>query len=78
MGMSNTSIPTNAEAVTPSDSTNVAGLALWVGGAGNISIITAGGQTVTLSGVQAGTLIPLEFSRVRSTGTTATNIVRMW
>lgn len=78
MGMSNTSIPTNASAVTPSDSADASGLALWVGGAGNISIITAGGQTVTLSGVQAGTLIPLEFSRVRSTGTTATNIVRMW
>jgi len=70
----------NAAAVTPSDSTDlgVFSRALYVGGAGNISAIMLGGQTVTFSGVPAGSLLPLRVKRVRSTDTTATNIVAIW
>ncbi len=66
-----------AEAVTPSDSTDLTNVsrALWIGGAGNISVIMANGSTVLFSGVPAGTLLPLRVSRVRSTSTTATLIV---
>lgn len=67
--------PQNAAAVTPSDSTNLTNRGiLYVGGAGALSIITAGGQTVTLPAVAAGTILPIQVSRVRVTGTTATGI----
>ena len=70
----------HAAAVTPADGTEFANVttALWVGGGGNLSVVMAGGETVTLSGVLPGTLVPLRVTRVRSTGTTATNILALW
>lgn len=70
----------NAAAVTPNDSTDLTttARALWVGGAGDVSVITAGGDTVTLEGAAAGGIIPVCVSRVRATGTTATDIVALW
>lgn len=72
-----TSPATIAETVTPSDSTDLTNVsrALWIGGAGNISVIMANGTTVLFSGIAAGTMLPLRVSRVRSTSTTATLIV---
>jgi hypothetical protein len=70
----------NAAAVTPHDSndlTNVA-RALYVGTTGNIKIITAGGDTVTLNSVPAGAIIPVRVKRVFSTGTSASNIVSIF
>jgi hypothetical protein len=69
----------DAVAVTPSDSVDLVNMsrALWVGGAGNISVIMHSGATVTFSGIAAGTLLPIRVSRVRSTGTTATNILAL-
>ncbi len=66
-------------AVTPSDSTDLSFVArgLWVGGAGDVKVTTANGDTITLSGVQAGTLIPVAVSRVFATLTTATLIVAL-
>jgi hypothetical protein len=65
--------------VTPSDSTDLTdlALALWVGGAGNISLDTPDGSTVTISGIPAGTILPLRVKRVRATSTTATLIVAL-
>lgn len=65
-----------AEAVTPSDSEDLTYVsrALWVGTEGNLSVITAGGQTVALANVNVG-WHPIRVSRIRSTGTTATDIV---
>lgn len=70
----------NAAAVTPNDSADLATVAraLWIGGAGDVSVITVGGDTVTLAGATAGSIIPARVSRVRSTGTTATSIVALW
>lgn len=72
--------PSHAAAVTPDDATDLTYTtrALWVGGAGNISVITLGGETVTITGVLAGSLIPIRVNRVRSTSTTATNILALW
>lgn len=69
----------NAAAVTPNDSTDLANdsRALYVGGAGDISIVTVGGDTVTLSSVPAGAVLSIMVRRVRATGTTATNIVSL-
>lgn len=70
----------NGASVTPSDATDLptASRSLYVGGAGNLSIITTGGDTVALTGVPAGTLLPICAARVRATGTTATGIVALW
>lgn len=70
---------TRAIAVAPSDSVNLpqSAMALWVGGAGNISLITAGGDTVLISGIVAGTYLNIQTSRVRATGTTASLIVAL-
>ena len=59
--------------VTPSDATVLSGVrGLWVGGAGNLTVTTAGGDVV-LNGVPAGTLIPVKATKVKA-ATTATNI----
>ena len=69
----------SALAVTPNDSTVLqSGIrALYVGGAGNVSVVTAGGQTVTFSGVPAGQILPIQVTRVRATGTTASLILAL-
>jgi len=54
------------------------GAALYVGGAGNVSVITIGGDTITFNGVLAGTTLPIQALQLRSSGTTATLINGMW
>ncbi len=75
---SRTTSATRAVAVTPSDSTDLeyTTRGLYIGVAGNLSVVMAGGDTVIIP-VQAG-LHPLSVSRVRATGTTATGIVAVW
>lgn len=68
------------EAVTPNDSTDLTYItrALYIGGAGDLTVDLYGGQTAILfANVPAGTVLPLMVKRVRSTGTTATSIVTM-
>lgn len=70
----------SAFALTASDSADVPNgtcRALYVGTGGNVSVIT-GGSTVTFVGVLGGTVLPVSCSRVRSTGTTASNIVALY
>lgn len=67
-----------AASVTPSDTTNQTGSGLHVGGAGAVSLVTEGGDTVTFSGLTAGTVLYVRFTQVRATGTTATLLVRLW
>lgn len=70
---------TDGVAVTPSDSTVLTTTrAVFVGGAGNLSVVTSAGTTLTLTGVTAGSLLPLRVTKVRSTSTTATNIAALW
>ena len=56
------------------------GAVLYVGGAGDIKITTAGGDVVTLTGILAGSFIPIQVTRVWSVagGTTATGILALW
>lgn len=51
--------------------------ALYVGGAGNVRVLMAGGQDVVFVGVPAGTILPVSVTRVFATNTTATNILRL-
>lgn len=52
--------------------------ALYVGGAGDVRVVTWGGDTVTITGVPAGTLLPISVKQVLSTSTTATYIQVWW
>ena len=75
-----TSPGTRAAAVTPNDSADLANVsrALYIGGSGDIKVTTSGGDTVTLVGVVAGSVIPLRVARVFATDTTASDIVALW
>ena len=79
-----------AAAVTPSDTANIPsvsgpagetvnnGCVLYVGGLGDVRVLTAGGDDVVFSALPAGTFVPVNVVRVFSTNTTATNIVALW
>lgn len=68
-------IPNDAAAVTPSDTAFVDLVGVFVGGAGNLVVTTGAGADCTFTGVGAGTILGLKIIKVKSTGTTATNIV---
>jgi hypothetical protein len=75
-----------AAAVTPSNTVNIPaitggsnnGCVLYVGGPGNLKVLTVGGDEVTFTAVPVGTFVPVQVLRVFATGTTATNIVALW
>lgn len=66
--------------VTPNDSTDLAHptRGIYVGGTGNLSVILRGGDTVTFQNLVAGIIHPIQASRIRSTGTTATGIIAVY
>lgn len=70
----------DAAGVTPDDAIDLAEVtrALYVGVAGDIALITAGGQSVVFQAVPAGSLLPLRTSRILATGTTAGGIMALW
>ncbi len=67
----------DAFAITPNDATDlaIAARAIYVGGAGNLEIVTLAGSTVQFTGLGAGTTLPCSAVRVRATNTTATGLV---
>jgi hypothetical protein len=70
-----------ASAVTTSDSVIYAQptRALYIGGAGNITVDMAdGGTSVLFVAVQGGTILPIQVTRIYSTGTTASNMVALY
>jgi hypothetical protein len=71
----NSTYPDRAANVTPSDAGNNQFKYLWVGGAGNLAVVTEGGDSVTFTGVTSNQWIWLRVNQVKATGTTATNIV---
>ncbi len=70
----------SAEAVTPSDATTFAEASIiYVGVTGDVTVEPVGsGTNITFTGVPAGSILPVRVSMVYSTGTTATNITRMY
>jgi hypothetical protein len=70
---------TGGAAVTASDSTDLGVTrALWVGGAGNLAVqFVDTATTITLTGIPAGTLLPIQVSKVMA-ATTATSIVALY
>jgi hypothetical protein len=65
-------------AMSPQSSIGNPGCSLYVGGTGNVSVITIGGDQITFNGVPAGTTLPIQVRRLRATGTTATLVNGLW
>lgn len=68
---------TNAAVITP----GAAALtwtprALYIGGAGDVTVTMLGGQSVTFAAVPAGAILPIRVTHV--TAATATSIVGVW
>ncbi|WP_105424628.1 spike base protein, RCAP_Rcc01079 family [Neorhizobium tomejilense] len=63
-------------AITPSDSADLPETtrALYVGTGGHLSVRMLSGETLTLSNIPGGGLLPLRVTRVFATGTTAVAI----
>ena len=70
----------NAVAVAPNDTNELTHVttALYIGGAGNVTVRMHGGGTVTFAAVPAGTQLRIRAKGVNATGTTATNIVALY
>lgn len=68
-------------AVTPHDDNDLADVAkaLYVGGAGDVSLIAAGDSVaVVFAAVPAGSILPVQTRRVLDTNTDATSIVALY
>jgi len=61
--------------VTPGATDLVEHKGIWIGGAGSIIVTLLNGQTATVAGINAGTLLPLRVKRI--TGGTAT-LMLLW
>ena len=71
--------PGGAATFSNSDTVNLESPSvIYVGGAGNVKVTTAQGDEVTFIGLQMGSVIPVQVIRVWSTGTTATNLLRIY
>lgn len=75
-------VATRGETVTPSDVTSYANgaiaRALYVGVAGNVTLVAFDGNNVLFTAVPAGTILPIAHTRVNSTGTTATSMTALF
>lgn len=69
-----------AFAITPNDSADLTRFTdgLYIGGAGNVNVDMISGETVVFTALAVGVIHPLQVKRVRSTSTTATNIVGVY
>lgn len=71
--------PGGAQAITPSNTDNLPSPSVvYIGGSGSVKVTTAFGDVVTFVGLVAGTVIPVQVIRVWETGTSATNLVRVY
>lgn len=70
----------DAIAVTPDDNTDLVPSArgLYVGGTGNVAVMTIAGTSITFVAVPAGSILPVRCKRVLATGTSGSmNIVAL-
>lgn len=81
LNSANTAPAMEAAAVTPNNDADLPNgicRALYIGSGGNVVLDTRNNTSITFAGLQAGTILPLNVRRVRSTSTTATNIVALY
>lgn len=71
---------TSAASVTPHNTNELAYVtrALYVGGAGDVSVTMQDSGDVVFEGVPAGTTLPVRVKVVKATGTDATGIIALW
>jgi hypothetical protein len=69
----------SAAAIVPSDEDDIPATikGVYVGGSGTIVAII-NGAVVTFTGAQAGTILPIETTRINDTGTTATGLIALY
>ena len=71
--------PGGALAVTKSDTVPLTYPSIiYVGVTGDVRVLTAQGDDVTFTGVQAGGVVPVQVLKVFATSTTATNMVAIY
>ena len=51
---------------------------IYVGVAGNATVTTTGGQDVLFKGLAAGSILPVRATQVKSSNTTATDLVALF
>lgn len=63
--------------ITPSDTTylHYVTRAIRVGSAGDVAVLTSGGETITIANCQDGEILPVMAVKVYSTNTTATDLM---
>jgi hypothetical protein len=66
--------------ITPSDAVDLAAetRGLWIGASGDLALVLASGDEVTIAGAVGGTLLPLRVTRVKATGTSAAQLVGLY
>ena len=66
-----------AFAITPDDGDDLPFVtrAVYIGGEGDLAVKPVDGDPVTFVGLSAGTVLPVQITRVYATGTTATNLI---
>ena len=69
----------DAFAIVPADGVDLPSLAraIYIGSAGDMTITTAAGSSVTFVGLAAGTVLPVHTRQVPATGTTAANLIAL-
>lgn len=75
MSFRNDQIPSDAVAVTTSDTTQVDFYGIYVGTGGDLAVKATGGTAVTFKNVPSGSYFPLRVVTVMLTNTTAADIV---
>jgi hypothetical protein len=71
----------DGDPITPSDSTELPDYAraIYIGADGNVSIESlTSGTVLTFVGLKAGTILPVSARKVRSTGTTSSNLIALF
>ena len=79
MAFNATLVPIDCFAVTASDSTLYAGFGLYVGVTGDVAVVSTkkgpSGAAVVFPSVPAGAILPIQFCKIKATGTTASGLV---
>ena len=79
MAVSTSPCDTSLAVVTSDTAAQPVSRALFVGGAGNITGRLVSDTTDTVfSGIAGGTILPLQFKLIKTTGTTATGLVALF
>jgi hypothetical protein len=75
MTMRNDRVASDAMTIVPSDTTQLGLIGFYVGGTGDVTVVTGSGSTVTFKACPVGFKVELVIAQIKSTGTTATLLV---